>query len=489
MAGPLTIVQARVALDDPHACTDSADVLSVLSAIFDTLVRRGAGGSWQPALATSWEIGGDARTFEFRLRAGVTFHNGDVMDAEAVRYSLARMARPDMGATLGAPGVYAQYLSGSAFEVLAADRLRVTLVEPMADLFDILARGHIVSPRAIEAAGDDLAARMVGTGPYRLTRWVEGEFMEAAATAADHFDGRPTARALRWQAVTGVSTRARMLADGAARVATRLDLSTTAALSTHANLTFSRSLDPIAIVYLFNAAKGPMRDARVRRALNLGVDRTALVERVLGGLGQPLHGFISPAHIGADPANVAAGRMPFDRPQARALLAEAGFGAGLTLIADRPERLPDEAATLTAEVARQLAAIGIHLEIRVEPDRTRYANRVRLKDIGDLCLFDSSPMSAFRVLFEKIDARPRGAWWQGYSEPRVEALLDRARRTVDDDARAALYRQCYRLLQDDPPWLYLYNHHRITGLAGRHPGWQQGVDGVLDVRALPRIAC
>jgi peptide/nickel transport system substrate-binding protein len=487
MAGPLTIVQARVALDDPHACTDQADVLTVLGALFDTLVRRGADGRWQPALAKSWQISTDARAFEFRLRMGVTFHNGDVMDAEAVRYSLARMARPDMGATLGAPGVYAQYLNGARFEVLAPDRLRVTLAQPMADLFDILARGLIVSPRAIEAAGDDLAARMIGTGAYRLTRASDGQFIEAELTAAGHFDGRPAARALRWQAVADAGTRARMLADGTAQVATRLDLTTSAALGVDADFTLRQSLDPIAIVFLFNAAKGPLRDARVRRALNLGVDRTALVGKVLGGQGQPLHGFLSPAHFGAGPAALAAARMPHDPAQARALLVEAGLAGGLTLVTNRPERLPDEAALLTAEVARQLAAIGVHLDIRVDADRIRYANRVRLKDIGDLCLFDSSPMSAFRVLHEKVDARPQGSWWQGYSSAAVEALLDSARRTVDDDARAALYRQCYRLLQDDPPWLYLYNHHRITGLAGRHPGWQLGPDGVLDVRALPRI--
>ncbi len=97
MAKPVTIAQARVVLDDPHACTDSGDVLTVFGALFDTLVKRDENGRYVPSLATSWTVSPDARTFTFRLREGVRFHNGDAFDSAAVKYSLERMARPDMG--------------------------------------------------------------------------------------------------------------------------------------------------------------------------------------------------------------------------------------------------------------------------------------------------------------------------------------------------------------------------------------------------------
>jgi peptide/nickel transport system substrate-binding protein len=123
---------------------------------------------------------------------------------------------------------------------------------------------------------------------------------------------------------------------------------------------------------------------------------------------------------------------------------------------------------------------------RVE-DRVAYAEQVRAKRIHDMCLFDSSPMSTFRVLNEKIDSRTRGSWWQGYGNAEVEALLDRSRVTVDGAGREALHQQSYAVLRDDPPWLYLYNHVRAVGLAGRHPDWAMRADGVLDVTALPRL--
>jgi peptide/nickel transport system substrate-binding protein len=241
-------------------------------------------------------------------------------------------------------------------------------------------------------------------------------------------------------------------------------------------------LAPTAIIFMFNASGGPGADARVRRALNLGIDRDALVRDVLHGAGQPLHGFVSPVHFGADPQ-----APPFrqDKAEARRLLAEAGHRDGVTFELYCPTRLPDEARALVKAVEIQLADLGVRFVVHLEADRTHYANQVRLKQIHDLCVFDSSPMSMFRVLHEKIDSRIRGSWWEGYANPAVEALIDRARRTVDDAARERLFQECYRRLQDDPPWLYLYNHRRGIGLSGRHADWAMRRDGVLDVRSLP----
>jgi len=477
MATHVTITQPRILLDDPHACTDSSDVLSVFSALFDALVRRNDVGGYEPALATDWTISDDARTYRFTLRDSVRFHDGTVCDAEAVRFCLERMARPDMGATLGAPGVYAQYLTGMTIEVLAPLDLRLTLAEPIADLFDILVYGHIVSPKAIAAAGDELPARAVGTGPYRLESYEEGHRITVRAYS-EHYAGPPAHDQITWIRGGTAADRLQLLRDGRANIANALDHAEWDA----SGFTRHDYLAPTAIIFLLDAQQGPGADPRVRLALNLAIDRAALVEKVLHGAGQPLHGFVSPVHVGADPD---APNFPRDLTEARRLLAEAGYGDGVTLQLYCPTRLPDEAQELAAAVERQLTEIGVRFQIHLEADRTRYANQVRLKNIHDLCVFDSSPMSAFRVLHEKIDARVKGSWWEGYENREVEALIDRARRTVDPKARTALHRQCYRLLQQDPPWLYLYLHHRRIGLRGTHPNWTMRPDGVLDVRRLP----
>lgn len=478
----ITISQGRVALDDPHACTDANDILTVFGALFDTLVRRTPDGGYGPALATEWTVSEDARRYQFRLREGVLFHDGEPCDAEAVRYALLRMARPDMGATLGAPGVYAQYLAGLEVEVLSRHELALTLAQPIADLFDILAYGHIVSPRAVEAAGDDLARRAVGTGPYRLCAYEPGERIELLANPG-HFDGKPTFEGVTWVKGDTAAGRAEALRTGQVDIANGLPRSALSELPSP-SFTVEEFLAPTALIMMFNAAQGPASDPRVRLALNLAIDRQALVDDVLGGGGQPLHGFVSPAHYGADPE-----APPFrqDLAEARRLLDEAGHADGLTLHLYCPTRLPDEAQALADAVEAQLAPLGVRFERHIEPDRVLYANQVRLKAIRDICVFDSSPMSVFRVLHEKIDSRVRGSWWEGYANPAVEELLDRARRTVSAEAREKLYRQCYRLLQQDPPWLYLYNHRRVIGLRGHHPAWRMRRDGVVDIRALPAL--
>ncbi len=474
----LTIMQPRLVLDDPHACTDSGDVLTVFGGLFDALVKRGD-NDWEPSLASSWRMSDDARTTVFTLRDGVRFHDGEPCDAGAVKFCLERMARPDMGATLGAPGVYAQYLAGMSVSAIDRTTLSVTTATPIADILDILGYGHIVSPRALEAAGDDLARRAVGTGPYALEGYQKDGHLLARANR-DHFDGAPAHDAIRWTRGDSAGSRLEALRSGRAQVANGLG----EGWETLPGDRFTRVdyLSPVALILMFNCASGPGADPRVRLALNLAIDREALVRDVLNGHGEPLHNFVSPVHAGADPRTPP---FPVEREEAKRLLAEAGYGAGLALNIYCPTRLPDEAQALVDALEAQLAGLGVTFTRHLEPDRTHYANQVRLKNIHDICVFDSSPMSVFRVLCEKIDSRVKGSWWEGYANPEVERLLDQARRTVDGERRFAVYRAIYGLLRQDPPWLYVYNHRRRLGLAGLHPGFAMRHDGVLDVRRLP----
>jgi peptide/nickel transport system substrate-binding protein len=241
--------------------------------------------------------------------------------------------------------------------------------------------------------------------------------------------------------------------------------------------------DPTSIIFMLNAAKGPCADPRVRRALSLAVDRQRVIDRVLDGDGVPLTGYVSAAHLGADPAP----GDRFDPARARALLAEAGYGGGLTLHVDTPTRLPDEAQALTAEVADQLGALGVTLVPHVIENRVRYAERVRDKRIHDLCVFDSSPMSTFRVLYEKIDSRVRGSWWEGYRDPEIETLLDAARRTPDTARRSDLYTQAYHALGRNPAWLTLYHHRLGLALSSAPESSPMRDDGVLDVTRLATL--
>jgi peptide/nickel transport system substrate-binding protein len=477
----ITILQARVALPDPHDCTDNADTLALLEAVFDALVRRGADGRFRPAVAESWDVAEDARHWRFKLRPGLNFHDGSRLDAEAMKFSIERMMRPEIGATLGAPAVWGQYLNGATVTVEDPVTLTITTVEPIADLLDILVSGYALPPHAADAP--NFLEAPIGSGAYRVDAVTPGE--EIHLSSNPEWWGEPVANPkIVCRRARDPSGRSAALLAGNCEVAARLGPKEATSLAQLPAITTGRHIDPTAIIYLLNAAKGPFRDPRVRRAINLAVDRRFLIERVLDGGGQALPGFVSPAHFGGAPFD---GASEADIKTARRLLAEAGHCDGLEITVDCPTRLPDEAEALTAALAEQLKPVGIDIVTRLVKDRTAYAEQVRDKAIHDMCLFDSSPMSTFRVLYEKIDSRVAGSWWQGFHNPKIETLLDQARREVDWEARETLYRECHRILREDPAWLTLYNHVRWIGLRGEYPDWRPRPDGILDLTELPAL--
>lgn len=470
------IAQARLGIHDPHDCTDANDELTILHAVYDTLVRR-VGQDFVPHLAQRWTVSDDARTWTFQLQKDVLFHDGSACDAQAVAACLKRMAREDKGYTLGAPAVWRQFLGDAVLTVVAPLTLTVTLTAPMADLLDVLEQGFIVAPSAFAALDAKDYTTQIGSGPYRLAS-VDAD--RITATRIDtHFAGLPANAEITWCHVPDAVERLALLERGEAQVANALDFEASRSLGAMRH----EFLSPVAIIYLLNAAKGPLADDRVRRALSLAVDRDAIIETVMAGAAKPLRGFVSRNHFGA----VIGTGARMDRHLARQLLNDAGFASGLTLDVDCPTRLPDEAERLTAALGEQLAEVGIRLNVHIHPEREDYAHMVRRKEIRDLCVFDSSPMSTYRVLYEKIDARIAGSWWQGYANPEIEALIDTGRATTDRLARAKVWQQVYALLQDDPAWLTLYNPIRVIGLEGNHPDFEMPADGVIDAARLPAL--
>ena len=344
-------------------------------------------------------------------------------------------------------------------------------------VLDVLEQGFIVAPSAFGALDAGTYATQIGSGPYRLVSVGENEI--TALRVESHFSGRPANGEITWRRVPEAGDRLSLLETGQVEVANGLDFDASHRLGTMRH----EYLSPVAIIYLLNAAKGALADGRVRRALSLAVDRDAIVQTVMAGAATPLHGFVSPNHYGVGQSAGAT----LDREEARRLLAAAGHGNGLTLDVDCPTRLPDEAERLTAALADQLADVGIDLNVHIHSEREAYAHMVRRKEIHDMCVFDSSPMSTYRVLYEKIDSRVAGSWWQGYANSQIETLIDQGRVTSDRATRAKTWQRAYALLQEDPAWLTLYNPIRVIGLAGNTPDFQMPADGVIDVARLPAL--
>jgi peptide/nickel transport system substrate-binding protein len=192
-----------------------------------------------------------------------------------------------------------------------------------------------------------------------------------------------------------------------------------------------------------------------------------------------LSGYLTPHHFGYDPETPPYG---FDPDRARRLLAEAGHGDGLRLVMDVPTSMPDEALQLAAVMEKMYGAVGVEVEVKPHGDRPAYAEMVRGKRIGDMCCFDSSPRSSFRVLREKLLSAFKGPWWEGYSSPEVDRLAWEAQRAFDDDARRMIYRRIFKIVRDEAPWVFLYRPTYHWALGRRAEGWRPGPDGLMRIR-------
>jgi peptide/nickel transport system substrate-binding protein len=143
--------------------------------------------------------------------------------------------------------------------------------------------------------------------------------------------------------------------------------------------------------------------------------------------------------------------------------------------------MPDEAIPLSKLMVEQYSEAGIEVEMRIHRDRPAYADMVRAKQIGDLCCFDSSPLSTYRVLKEKIHSGIKGPWWEGYTNLEVDGLIEKAQGTVDQQERQRIYRTVYRLIRDDAPWIFLYRPESFWAI-GSGVNWGPSWDGVIRIQ-------
>jgi peptide/nickel transport system substrate-binding protein len=459
----ITIYQSSVDPGDPHICSDSANRLSLLFSIYEALVATDDAGGYRPSLAEGWAVAEDGRSWTFRLRAGVRFHNREVLRADDVVDTLGRVLDPAIGGAFGTQGVYLSYLGDA--EISKVDDLTVRIVtgEPMADLLDLL----VAMPISPASELGRLPNEYVGSGPYRVRERTSGELLLEAFS--DYWGKAPALKSVRWVGEPDAVKRVDALLSGRADIAAGIDDQGRRRISAAKGASLLEWESGLCVIFMLNGFEGPCRDARVRQALNYALDVDAIISEVMGGAADRLNGYLTPHHFGYDPETPP---YPHDPARARALLAEAGYADGLELAFDIPTSMPDEAPRLAEIMARQLAEAGVSVEIVAHEDRAGYSEMVREKRIHDACCFDSSPRSTFRVLREKLQSTLRGPWWEGYESEQVNALIEQAQATFDDAQRQAIYRRIYRLIRDDAPWIFLYRPTNYWGVADRLKDWR-----------------
>ncbi len=432
-----------------------------------------------PQLATghSWD---DPRTLRITLRPGVKFHDGEPLDAEAVRYSLNRHLTMQGSFRRG------EINTIEAIEVVDPLTVLIRLNAPSAPFLTQLTdrAGMIVSPRAAEAAGRDFGRRPVCAGPYRFVERVAQdrivverfpEYWNAAAI---------TIPRITYQIITDSTVRLANLQSGALEMVQSIDPDDVAAVRRNARLRISIS-DELGYqsltINIGNGARAqtPMgQDARVRAAFELALDRQVINQVVYEGIFTPTAQPVPPGN----PLHVAAFRPePRNLDRARALLREAGVRTPLAVEMTVPNS-PDlrQAAEVMQAMLREA---GFELRINTME-------------------FASSLQAATRGEFEtyligwsgRVD--PDGNSWTfihsrgpqndgRYSNPEVDRLLDAARVEADPAKRRDLYAQIWAIaIRQDRSRIYLWHRKNIVAHTARLSGFTAVPDGLIRVQGL-----
>lgn len=343
---------------EPHTWVGFGDTVHVMDCLGRGLTHMDFHDPLpQPAIAESWNISDDGLVYDFVIRPGMSFHDGTLIDAHAVLRTFDRMkneddpTRPDLSFAL-------DNLGGSnvlSFEAVDDMTFRITLAKPDAAILGRLSRPDmiLISPAALEEYGKEVGPNLVSCGPYRIANVTPNE--RIVLEAFDGFyKGAPEVGRLVMQVVPEPVAQMTSLAGGDLNVTNLIPHSNIDRLEAMDAIRIERSAAFISAMLAMNVSAGPLSDIRVRRAINLGIDREAIVQEVFFGKAE-VPGYINPAaEQGYDPDHQR--HSVYDPDAARALLEEAGaLGAGLNLISENSGFWP----RLGQVVERSLNGIGL----------------------------------------------------------------------------------------------------------------------------------
>ncbi len=463
-----TLVDSRDWYDprslDPARSTDVPTGRAV-AYLFDGLTRFAPDASIQPGLAERWEISADGLAYTFHLRGGVRFHDGRPLTASHVVESFRRVLDPASTGGRGWPlypirGARA-YSEGErpAIGGLSApddSTVVITLEEPLAIFPKLLAMP--VASVVPDGAGSDFGERPIGTGPWKLVEWRHDDYVKFARND-EYFGGAPAVDTLIARIIPEPSTAVAEFESGAVDILYIPEDQTASWESTPERRALLHTAPALRLWYVgVNVRRGPLADARVRRAIAHAVDAGTLLERLLGGRGRLAAGVIPPSLEGADTT-----RTPYrhDVAEAKRLLAEAGYPGGVDLELWCSQTAPFP--RLAEAMQGYLAEAGIRVKL-VQRDAASVREAARNGRV-DLILKDwyADYPDAENFLYPLLHSANHGVGGNVsfYANATFDSLVTAARRESRPAEREAAYRRADALAHEDVGLLPLFFYNEL----------------------------
>ncbi|MEO1988340.1 MAG: ABC transporter substrate-binding protein [Martelella sp.] len=448
---------------DPATDTAVND-FRILVNMYDGLVRYKDGTlEVEPALATDWDISEDGKTYTFKLREGVKFHDGSDFNAEAVKFNFDRMLNEDNEYYDTGPFPLAFFFSSiDTVEVVDDMTVKFTLTEPYAPFLSNLAypTGLIVSPAAVKEYGKDFGRHPSGTGAFKFEEW-DPNAKVVVSKNADYWDGAPPLEAVVFRPVTDANTRVAEMLSGGLDVMVEVPPDALQQFSGNDNYKVYEQAGPHLWFLILNMKDGVFADKKVRQAVNYAINKEAIVNDILQGTAEVAAGPTPPAFAWAYDDSLSP--YPYDPENAKALLKEAGYdGSELTFYVTEGGSGMLEPQAMATQIQADLEAVGMPVKIETYEWNT-FLGKVNpglegKADMAEMAWMTNDP-DTLPYLALRSEAFPdKGGFNSGYySNPDIDTLLEQARTSTDQAERAELYKEMQAIVQDDAPWAFIAN--------------------------------
>lgn len=428
------------------------EAATLVDNIFDTLVMRGDDMTLQPGLALSWTAINDT-TWEFKLRPGVTFHDGEPFDAEAVKFTIDRVLDP------AAKSPTISYIRTiKSVEVVDPMTVRITTNGPDPLLPTRMSRypTYIVPPKYIKEHGRDyFASHPVGTGAYKFVEFVPDQHVIMEAN--DHYwRGVPSIKKVIWRPIPDGTARMTALLTGEVDMIENVPVDLAPMLKQSPDAKLVQVKNGGLTIYLgLVMDKAPLDNVKVRQALNIAIDRKGIVDNILQGMATPKGTQVGPADFGYLDMPV----PEYNPEKAKKLLAEAGYPNGFPITMQSSYRYMKNAEVAQA-IAQEFQDIGLKVNQQAM-DWSVYTQTVPFKGpIYMLGWGSTQTLDADAAVYAIMKS---GEPYSGAKIPELDKLLDESRTIVDADKRRAVLEQIQKVAAEQVPLITLYQEDSLLG--------------------------
>jgi peptide/nickel transport system substrate-binding protein len=442
------------------------------SYMFDTLVKVDASGTPVADLATAWS-NPDPTTWEFKLRSGVSFHNGEPFDAAAAKYTIDRIQDP---------ANKSPWLSRLApiTSVTAPDATTLTLktARPFAGMPQALTVIFMVPPAYSKQAGvTGFSLAPVGTGPFKFSSFKADDRLVMDANSS-YFGGAPKLKQVTIRVMPEESARVAALKSGEAQIVFPVSPDQSASLAQDSRFkTPSVDLGQSLVIILRATTTGPLANKDVRQALNYAIDKQTLSKTLMKGQGRLLDGqLVGPTAFGYNPDVKG---YPYDPAKAKQMLAAAGYPNGFTIQFQGPQgRYPND-VQIGQAIADQLTQVGVKTTYEVV-EASQFTAIFVAGTFAPLFKFGwniAPSMSVDQAFSFQVSSSP----FKILADPKFDDLYVQQSSELDVAKRKAALQQMAVIFRDDAPAIFLWEIPLTIGIAAGVSGFAARADGTIDL--------